>query len=62
LAYGISRSIGHCSTRSAGHGRVGLAAAARDAIDVIIHLTTAVAVSMSRAIKMLDMESASSTS
>jgi hypothetical protein len=46
----------------AGHGRVGLATAARDAIDVIIPLSTALAVRMSRAIKMLDMESASSTS
>ena len=38
------RSIGHSSTRSAGHGRVGLATAARDSIDVIIHLATALAV------------------
>jgi hypothetical protein len=44
FVYGISFSIGHSSTCSAGHGRVGLAAAARDAIDVIIHLATAVAV------------------
>jgi hypothetical protein len=44
LAYGINFSIGHSSTRSAGHGRVGLATAARDSIDVIIHLATALAV------------------
>jgi hypothetical protein len=44
FVYGISFSIGHSSTCSAGHGRVGLAAAARDAIDVIIHLATAHAV------------------
>ena len=37
----INRSIGQCSTRSAGHGRVGLGAAGPDAINDIIDLGTA---------------------
>jgi hypothetical protein len=40
-ARSINRSIGQCSTRSAGHGRVGLGAAGPDAINDIIDLGTA---------------------
>jgi hypothetical protein len=40
-ARSINRSIGQCSTRSAGHGRVGLGAAGPDVINDIIDLGTA---------------------
>jgi hypothetical protein len=44
FAYGINRSIGQYSTRSAGHGRVGLGSVGPDALNDIIHLGTADAV------------------